>query len=371
MNIIANGATLPALAFPYDLDRIAATGCTASASVSFTLTLTDVGGTSAAGTDIFSTTIYADADGTATLYDLAPLLMTRIDDTEGRTEAQLSIKAAEDSSAATTQTVLLLQCRAYLPATATTWLDRCPLSLLTDTRTTVIDNTEHIAFLGAVRGLTFSFVHANGGTGTIDTSAITAKTTTLTAADGATYTLTALSFAWLDTSIKATIESGNLAPAFLATLTVTRTDMAVMRFRFRCIVPPYGSHRVSFLNPFGVEETILFAQVERKDKPTRSAAYFCGRYRNYLVTPATTTEGVSFPLADGELQAAGYFLESRTLTDLTTGESIVLTDGELEADSTASAMPRLKATWRAETHHPQRGDVPTNIFDKTFDTSFD
>lgn len=352
--------------FPYDIDTFTLTGGSSGTSIDVTISID--------GEEILSTSLTYNTEGTIKLTDLATLLSTHLDSTP----ATLKIVAGRETHSCT-----LLPCRVPLDCPAAKWVKSRPLTLTTGAKTCALADKQFFALYGTgytVRLRSRYGVIATSG----DQTAAPAGGITTEERDG----LTLVTLDWTQLDFYGDLPE-EFAQGFTAVVECvhyasdgTTTDQPVISLTFHVIVPPYGSETIVFRNAFGQWETMLFAAVTQKDKPTRSAGTFEGNYKNYLVTAATTFEGVSFSLADGELPTAADFLEATTLARLaeTTGDTaaaltianpLTLTDGELETESVATAMPRLKATWREQRRHPRRGGLPANVFDSTFDTSFE
>lgn len=371
--------TFPTIAFPYDLDRLEFTGDTAGGSLDVTLSLSRTEGETTTTDEILSTTLTFDSAKTVTLTDLAELLNTRLEDAP----ATLTL-AYDDGTTSGELTTTLLPCRVPLAQSAVDWVKRCALTLTTGTKTCALGARQIFALYGT--GYTVRLRSSRGvitvnGDETDDPGGPIENVST---ANG--ITIVTLNWQGLDLYND---DPDAYAKGFTAVVECIhygddgKTDQPVITLTFRVIPAPYGSDTILFRNAFGQWETMLFAAVTKKDKPTRTGGTFEGRYRNYLVENATTYEGVSFSLSDDELQTAGDFLEATTLcrlsdstidldggADITSDNYLALTDGELEASSTPDALPRLKATWREEKRRPVRGRTPVDIFDNTFDDTY-
>lgn len=363
-------SSLPTLAFPYDLDRLEFTG-TAGGSLEVTLTL---------GTDeILSTTLTFDSTGAAALTDLAPLINTRLEESVGTLTVVYTIDSTK-----TEKTVTVLPCRVPLNCTAAQWVKKSPLTLTTGAKTCALGDRQIFALYGTgytIRLRTPYGIITEVGDYTDDPAGPIEMVST---PDG--LSIVTLNWTGLDlyTDDRETYNKGFTAVVECIHYGADgETDQPVIYLTFRVIPAPYGAETILFHNAFGQWETMLFASVTQKDKPTRTGGTFEGRYRNYLVENATTFEAVSFSLADGEIATAADFLEATTLcrlsdstidtdggADITSDYFLALTDGELEAASTPDALPRLKATWREEARRPVRGKLPVDIFDDSFDESY-
>lgn len=338
--------SIPSLTFPQQLDTLEFAG---SGSFDLLLTLQEDGGEAK---EILDTTLTI-GDTNAMVYDLALLLQDWL------TTKPATLTISIDGTAAATTTVL--PCRTYAPGGATSWCKTHALSLASGQRATTYNSTEYVSvYQTASETFIFSLVifFPDG----------TSVTKTLTSSTDSTGCLETVRWKWSDFTDDIPQAYRN---KFSATLTAKTNSGVVIAYRYNAVACPYGAQELRYRNAFGQWETLLFAMVTNKHKPTRTSAVINGEYRNYLVENATTYEGVSLALTDGQVAQAADFLEATAIERTSDGAVLALTDGELEEETTATALPRLKATWREVTRTPRPAASSTSIFDESFDESFE
>lgn len=341
--------SLPSLAFPQQVDSLSIS-LAKGKTCALVLTLTLPDGTEK---EALSVTLTGGASGTATLYDLAALLC----DSLGNDTAALAVSLDGESAGGTT----LIPCRAWADGGASSWCASRALSLATGQRVTSYASTEYVS---VCRTASESFIF----TLTLFFPDGTQAVKTLTSGTSESGDIETVSWKWSDFTDDIPSAYRN---TFYATLIAKTNGGQYVAYRYAAMARPFGAQELRYRNAFGQWETLLFASVTTKHKPTRSAAVFNGEYRNYLVENATTYEGVSVALPDGQVAQAADFLEAKTVERMADGAALALTDGELDAESVATAMPRLSATWREVTRAPHPAASATSIFDETFDETFE
>jgi len=340
--------SFPSYAFPQQLDTIKI-----SLAKGVTCAVRLILETDSETKYLLTATLTGDTDGTATLADLAVLLADYME-TDTATLA-LWLDGTEAASCT------LVPCRAWASGGAASWCQSRALSLATGQRVTSYDSTEYVSVMH-LASETFIF------TLTLFFPDGTQKAETLTAATSASGDIETVKWKWSDFAddIPATYRN-----TFYATLAAKTNSGQTAAYRYASMARPFGTQELRYRNAFGQWETLLFSSVTAKHKPKRTSAVFNGIYRNYIVDNETTFEGVSVALPDGQVAQAADFLEAKTVERVSDGVSLALTDGELEEGSGAEAMPRLSATWREVTRTPHPAQAATNIFDETFDETFE
>lgn len=341
--------TIPTPAFPPQLDTLSLS-LAQGEECAVTISLTQAG---AEAEELLATTLTGGADGTAEISDLASLL------SDSLTTDAATLTITLDGAEAATAT--LMPCRAWAAGGAASWCATRALSLATGQRATTYGSTEYVS-VARLREESFIF------TLTIILPDGTQAAKTLTSGTAASGVIETVRWKWSDYADDIPSAYRN---TFCAALTATTNGGQSVAFRYCAMTRPFGAQELRYRNAFGQWETLLFASVTTKHKPTRTAAVFNGEYRNYLIENATTYEGVTVALPDGQVAQAADFLEASTVERVTDGAALALTDGELEEESGPAAMPRLSATWRETTRSPRPATAATSIFDESFDDSFE
>lgn len=352
---------LPSPAFPHELDTISLTASdlsgAAAAEVSVTLELSPLEGTGETVT-LLSTALAPDDSGRVALTAVSELLMSYLD-APGAGPMKLTVS----SDGAKLGESAVIPARGPIPMSASRWVKLRPLSLLDRERTTDRERHEYLTLYAA------SAEEAKACRLTL-TAQLPTGLAAVTLKPYAEGRLACFSWQWQRVWPRLLAER---IDRFSARAKVSGSGVAPAELTYRSTARPWGGAELAYRGCFGEWETMAFASVTRKDKPTRESAVAGGRLVNYLVTPQTTWEGVSLPLSDGELYAAADLLESTYLFRPSDGVEVALTDGELETASTPTALPRLKATWREVTTAPLRGSQLRvgRTFDQTFDKTYD
>lgn len=349
---------LPSLVFPHEIDTLTfstATNDVPSEAVEVSIAIIADGST--AQTTVLTTTLTPDSYRLVRIYEVADLL------TDYAADGGIYTILISSPSSTLIGSTTLIGCRARVRQPAVEWVARRPLSLLPSERVTALSQREYLTIYtsseDAAKACRLKLTPSHPATG------LTTKILVPTVRGRLAI------FAWRWLNLYPTLV--DLADdRFLIIAGVTGADMDIVPLTYRSQLLPYGAEEIAYVGAFGEWETMPFALVTRKDKPTRDMAVIGGRYSVLHVANATTWEGMSLPLPDTMLDAAADLLEAKKLIRTADDTPLVLTDGELEVSSSPDALPRLKATWREVTGTPRRGEATTHdIFDSTFDETYD
>ena len=150
-------------------------------------------------------------------------------------------------------------------------------------------------------------------------------------------------------------------------------EVGKRRIIYLWLVGPTPEYRqMTFVNSFGVKETVLFNEVSKNLKTNYSLAKIHGKLRNYNTTSTMEYTGYADAIEDSEAEVYQDFCRASEIWRTEDNAPMALTNSKFEDPGTSEAVGNLKATWSESGEVPYYNPqlVPVKLFDETFDFTF-